>query len=144
MPPEPGNGPPAKLNVVVFSGDFERVHYAFAMAAAVASVNRPVTLFFTMGALKTLLKPTADGAPGWTALEGAAERDADFAGRGVAAFEELVAACATLGVKLMVCEMGLRAMGLMPEDLRDDLDYTPGGTVSFLNDARADGALLFV
>ena len=144
MPPEPSDRSSGKVNVMVFSGDFERIHYAFSIAASAAAVNRPATLFFTMGALKALLKPSAEGIPGWTALAGASERDADFAACGVATFEELLAACASFHVKLMVCEMGLRATGLEIEDLRTDLEYTPGGIVSFLNDVGADGAVLFV
>ena len=134
---------PDKLSIVVFSGDFERVHYAFSMAAASAAVDRPATLFFTMEAIRALAKPTADGAPGWTAMPGAA-RDAEFAERGVATLETLIEACAALDVTFLVCEMGLRAAGLAMADLRDDLDYAEGGIVTFLNDTSASGASFFV
>ena len=67
---------PDKLSIVVFSGDFERVHYALATAAAAAAVDRPTTLFFTMEAIHALARRRGDGTPGWTALEGAATRDA--------------------------------------------------------------------
>ena len=134
---------PDKLSIVVFSGDFERVHYAFSMAAASTAVDRPATLFFTMEAIRALAKPTADGAPGWTAMPGAA-RDAEFAARGVATMETLIESCAALGVTFLVCEMGLRAAGLATADLRDDLDYAEGGIVTFLNDASASGASFFI
>ncbi len=134
---------PDKLSIVVFSGDFERVHYAFSMAAASAAVDRPATLFFTMEAIRALAKPTADGTPGWTAIPGAA-RDAEFAARGVATMETLIESCAALGVTFLVCEMGLRAAGLAMVDLRDDLDYAEGGIVTFLNDASASGASFFI
>ncbi len=134
---------PDKLSIVVFSGDFERVHYAFSMAAASAAVDRPATLFFTMEAIRALAKSTADGAPGWTAIPGAA-RDAEFAARGVATMETLIESCAALGVTFLVCEMGLRAAGLAMVDLRDDLDYAEGGIVTFLNDASASGASFFI
>ena len=136
--------PPDKLSVVVFSGDFERVHYALSMAAAAAAVNRPATLFFTMEAIRAMGRPRGDGQPGWTQLPGANERDAEFAERGVVGFEELVEACRALGVRTMVCEMGLRAVGLTADDLRDDVQFAEGGIVTFLNDASADGAVLFV
>ncbi len=136
--------PPEKLSIVVFSGDFGRVHYALATAAAAAAVDRPVTLFFTMDAITALTGPAADGQPGWTTLPGAAGRDAAFAAAGIATFEELWSACGALDVTLMICEMGLRAVGLTAADLRPDLAFTEGGIVSFLNDARADGAMLFV
>ncbi len=136
--------PPDQLSIVVFSGDFERVHYALAMAAAAASVDRPTTLFFTMEAIRALAPRRDDGSFGWTALAGAAERDAEFAGRGVGGFEELLDACIGLDVRIMVCDMGLRAMGLTNESLRQDLHYHSGGIVTFLNDASADGAMLFI
>ena len=41
----------SRLAIIVFSGDYDRVHYALAMASAAAAVSRPATLFFTMGAL---------------------------------------------------------------------------------------------
>ncbi len=136
--------PPDKLSVVVFSGEFERVHYALSMAAAAAAVDRPTTLFFTMGAIHALAGARPDGAPGWTALPGAAARDAKFGQSGVATFEELIAACAAFGVRMMVCEMGLRAVGLKADALRGDLAFEHGGVVTFLNDASAHGAVLFV
>ncbi len=137
------SGAPDKLSIVVFSGDFERVHYAFSMAAASAAVDRPATLFFTMEAIRALAKPTADGAPGWAAIPGAA-RDAEFAERGFATMEALIEACAALDVTFLICEMGLRAAGLAMADLRDDLDYAEGGIVTFLNDTSASGASFFI
>ena len=141
MPPEPGGGPPTKLSVVVFSGDYGRVHYALAMAASAAAINRPVTLFFTMEGLRALLPRAEDGTPGWAALEGAG-RDADFARNSLATFEELLGACAGFGVTIMVCEMGLKAEGLEAGDLRQDIKVASGGIVTFLNDASRTGALL--
>lgn len=135
---------PDKLSIVVFSGDFERVHYALAMAAGAASVDRPTTLFFTMEGIRALAPRRADGSHGWTALEGAVERDAEFVARGVAGFEELFDACVALEVRIMVCDMGLRAIGLTHDNLRQDFQYHSGGIVTFLNDASADGAMLFI
>ena len=141
--------PPEKLSLIVSSGDFERVHYALAMASAVVAIDRPATLFFTMGAIRALLKPAADGAPGWADMpagEGrrAAEADAAYGECGVGRFEELLAACIQLGARFMVCEMGLRAVGLRPADLRQDIALTEGGMVSFLNDASRHGAVIYI
>ena len=44
----------------------------------------------------------------------------------------------------MVCEMGLRALGVDLEALRGDLPIAVAGLVSFFADAEADGAMLFV
>ena len=124
---------PDKLSIVVFSGDF-----------GPASADRPATLFFTMESIRALTPRHADGSHGWTALKGAVERDAEFHERGVAGFEELFDACVALGVRIMVCDMGLRAIGLTQESLRQDFKYHSGGIVTFLNDASADGAMLFI
>ena len=135
---------PDKFSIVVFSGGFERVHYALAMAAAAAAIDRPTTLFFTMDACHALAKPVADGTPGWSSLPGATEQNDGFAARGVATFEELFEACVELGVTIMVCEMGLRAKDLTTNDLRHDFEHIQGGIVTFLNDASSDGAMLFI
>lgn len=133
-----------RLSLIVFSGDFSRVHYALVMASAAAATNVPVTVFFTMKAAHALL---AD--EGWHGLGGedgrsAAETDNGYVASGVAGFGELMAACAELGVRFMVCEMGLRALGLEGAELRGDLDITPGGVVSFLADAGDRGRIVFI
>ncbi len=139
-----------KLSIVVFSGDFDRVHYALARASAAAATNRPATLFFTMAALRALLKDKPDGTPGWHALAPAGggtspgEREREFESQGVATFAELLGACRELGVKFMVCEMGLRAEGLVAGQLRDDIQYEQGGIVSFLADASPTGHTVFI
>ena len=149
MPPDADPPRPQKLSVIVYSGDFDKVHYALAMASAAVAVNMPATLFFTMQAIRALGPAQADGAPGWHALhtgtgEPAAQADAKYRTRGVGTFDELLDACRELGAAFMVCEMGLRAIGMAIEDLRDDIPYRQGGLVTFLNDARAEGAVVFV
>lgn len=139
------HGSPDKLSIVVFSGAFDRVHYALVMASAAVATNTPVTVFFTMGATRALER---DG--GWTRLpvsegrQSAAEMDSGFRDRNVATFEELLEACVALGVTFMVCEMGLRALGMTADALRDDVPIAQGGVVTFLADASRDGAMVFV
>lgn len=145
MPPETTR--PAKLSVIVYSGAFDKVHYALATASAAIATNTPVTLFFTMNAVHCLT--TTDGLPGWhnvLAEDGRTGREVDdeFAARGVGTFEELLGACVELGATFMVCEMGLRAKDVAPDTLRGDVPFAEGGLVTFLNDARADGAMLFI
>ncbi|MFD2234478.1 DsrE family protein [Phaeospirillum tilakii] len=133
-----------KLGLLVESGLYDRVHYGLAIAAAALAVNRPVTLMFSMAAVRAL-----EAADGWTRLAvlpgqpSPAEADAALCARGVAGFEELLAACAALGARLMVCEMGLRALGLTEADLRRDVTLAPGGLVTFLAETEG-GALLLV
>jgi peroxiredoxin family protein len=151
MPAEAAAGKPApdKLSLVIFSGAFDRVHYALSMAAAALAINTPATLFFTMGAIRALL-PVEGGKGGWRDLlpteDGiaAGKADAQLIARKLAGFEEMLAACVSLGATVMVCEMGMRAMGLEGAVLRGDVPVKAGGLVTFLTDASRDGALVFV
>ena len=149
-----GTSSPDKLSIVVYAGFYDKVHYALVMASSAAAIDRPVTLFFTMGACRALKKPGPDGESAWRSMplsEGESrgcanggEQDDAYAKTNVATFEELVEACAAFDVKMMVCEMGLRAVGIEVRELRRDLEFAEGGVVSFLNDASAHGAVLFV
>ena len=139
-----------KLSIIVYSGYFDEVHYALVMASAAAAVSRQVTLFFTMDACIALEKTKPGEVSSWTRMpvsqgsSTAAKRDAEYGARGIATFDELIKACSTLGVKFMVCEMGLRARGLEELFLRDDVAIEEGGVITFLNDASKDGAVIFV
>ncbi|HCW68635.1 MULTISPECIES: DsrE family protein [Thalassospira] len=136
---------PKKLSLVVFSGSFEKVHYALVMASSALATGREVTLFFTMEASRALLAPS-----GWrhlrTDAQGATATSIDlsYATRGIGTFEELLSACASLDGKFMVCEMGLRALGLEDQATRDELSIETGGVVTFLNDAKQNGEMLFI
>lgn len=136
----------SSLAIAVHAGAFDRVHYALVMASAAAASDRRATLFFTGAAVAALTRGTG-GAPGWHALdappEGAAARDAAWRNKRVAGFEELLAACRELGVRLIVCEMALRVAGLEASALRDDLAPEIAGVVTFLH-AADGGATVFV
>ena len=146
----PPDGGLTGLSLVVFSASYDRVHYALATAAAALAINTPVTLFFTMGAIRALLTPDADGRPGWQSLpadagsDDGAARDETFKANGIGGYEELLNACTALGATVMVCEMGLRAEGLRPADLRSDLKIVKGGLITFLQDAAPGGAMLMI
>jgi len=135
---------PSKLSIVVFSGDFDKVHYALVMASAAVASNTPVTLFFTMWAGRALERDQ-----GWRRMKcsdgnSAESMDAGFKAQNVADFETLLEACVALDVSFMVCEMGLKALGMDPDGLRSDVPVAKGGVVTFLADASKDGAMLFV
>jgi peroxiredoxin family protein len=133
------------LSLVVFAGGFDRVHYALVMASAAAATNRKTMLFFTGRAVLAL-----KAGDGWRELDPAddgsspEERNVHFGRSGLAEFEELLEACVALGVTVMVCEMALKAIGLEASALRSDVPVVSGGVVTFLNDAPADGRMLFV
>ena len=47
-------------------------------------------------------------------------------------------------MRFLVCELGLRAVGLALDDLRDDLRIREAGAVTFLNDSGPDAQMVFV
>ena len=135
------------LSIAVHAGEFDRVHYALVMASAAAATDRRVTLFFTGHAVAAVVGAGKGLTAGWHALEARPEdavtRDAALRTRGVAGFEELLTACHELGVRLIACEMALRAAGIDAAALRGDLKLEVAGVVTFLN-AAAGGAIVFV
>lgn len=137
---------PEQLSLIVMSGEFARVHYALVLASAAAAIDKPATLFFTDEALRALCTIAHDERPGWRALRAGArtagKADAELRARGVAGFEELLLACAELDVRIIACEMGLRALGLQPSDLRGDLAIEVAGVVTLLSNASSRGAML--
>ena len=128
------------LSVIAFSGDYERVHYALVLASAAAAIGGPATLFFTGEAIRALtagdgwrLLPAAGGASG-------GEMDERYQRRGVAGFTELLEACVTMDVRFIVCEMGLRILGLTHTNLRDDVPMEVAGVVTLLAGAEEASA----
>lgn len=139
------------LSLILFSGGYDRVHYALVLASAAAAINRPATLFFTGRAVRALLAESDSATPGWHALDSAedgtsaADRDTCLQTRGVAGFEELLMACRDLGVAFMVCEMAVRALGLPTAPVwRSDLPVQVAGAVTFLYEIPAGGSPLFL
>lgn len=133
------------LALIVQAGGYDRVHYALVLASAAAATGRPVTLFFTGRALPALL----DGK-GWRRLDFSDDgtspeaRDATLAHRGVATMEELLTACAELGVRFLACEMGWRALGLRDVTIRPDLSVETAGVVTLLGAVPPDHHLVYV
>ena len=118
MPPDS-----SPLPIVVHAPGFERVHYALVLASGGAAIGRKPILFFTGPALLALVD--------WQRLDGS-DQDRQFRAQGVAGFEELLAACAALGVRIIACEMGLKARGLATAELRTDIEIEIAGVVTLL------------
>ncbi len=133
------------LVLVIQSGGYDRVHYALVTAAAAVATGRPVTLFFTGRALPALL-----AREGWKRLDFSDDgtspeaRDHTLAHRGVGTFDELLTACAELGVSFLACEMGWRALGIREPVLRPDLNVETTGMVTLLGQVRPGDQMLFV
>lgn len=134
-----------RLSALLLSGSFERAHYALSIASSAAALDRPATVFLTLAGIRALLAPDAQGRPGWAMLPVSADLagpdaadgaalDARNQARGVAGFEELLQACVALGVEFMVCEMGLRALDLQAQVLRQDVPIRAGGLATLLGE----------
>ena len=116
------------VSVIVRAGDYESVHYALALAAAALAVNKPAVLFFTMAGIRALMGPPP-ALEGWP-------RDALNKERGVGDFETLLEACVELGARFIVCEMGLRSLGIDRAGLRADVPFTIAGIVTLLEETK--------
>ena len=116
------------LSIIVRSGKYEDAHYALAMASAAVAVNKPAVLFFTMAGIRALMGPPPDVAD-WA-------RDAQNRERGVGDFETLLNACVELGARFIVCEMGLRSLGIDRAGLRADVPFTIAGIVTLLEETK--------
>ncbi|HYE50561.1 MAG TPA: hypothetical protein VEB20_13290 [Azospirillaceae bacterium] len=133
------------LSIVVQSGGYDRVHYALVMASAAAAIGRPALLFFTGRALPALLEGN-----GWHRLDAAddgsapLDRDTELAALNVATLPELMDACAALGVRVIACEMGWRALGMADPALRPDLKVETAGIVTLLGATPPGAHLVYV
>ena len=63
-------------------------------------------------------------------------RDAQNRARGVGDFETLLNACVELGARFIVCEMGLRSLGIDRASLRPDVPFTVAGIVTLLEETK--------
>ena len=121
------------LSIILRSDKYEDAHYALAMASAALAVNQTAVLFFTMGGLRALMTPPA--LQDWG-------RDALNRQRGVGDFETLLQACIELGVRFIVCEMGLRSLSIDRSTLRSDVPFIVAGIVTLLEETRPGMHLL--
>ena len=126
MPSEP-------LGLLLLSGDHERAHYAFVLAAGAAALGRTVVLFATNAGCHAL-------AQDWSGLRDAG-RDDLARSRGVAGLDELRAAASDLGVRMIACEAGLRMAGLDPAALLPEA--TVAGVATFLAEVGAGQIVSF-
>ena len=126
-------GSPEKLSLIVQSGHFERVHYALVIASAALATGKPVTLFFTMEGTRALTTGFAD-----------IRQETTLTQKNLATFEELITACAEMGAKFMVCDMGLKSLEVERDQLRPDIEIAEGSAVSFLADASSVGSILYI
>ncbi|MCA9078754.1 MAG: DsrE/DsrF/DrsH-like family protein [Planctomycetaceae bacterium] len=133
---------PDALNLLVFSGERDRLLAAFVMATGAAACGQDVSMFFTFWGTPALRDPKKSPGPksivekafGWMLPRGAActkLSQMDFGGLGrammgremrqknIADLDELISTAAELGVTIRVCDMSMKLMGIQPEELID-------------------------
>lgn len=126
MPPEP-----APFGILLLSGNYERAHYAFMLAAGAAAIGRPVVLFATNRGVHALCRD-------WSGLAGSSA-DAAVQATGVAGFDELRMAVRELGAATMACDAGLRIAAVAPGLLLEGVEVA--GIPAFLS-AVASGQIV--
>lgn len=125
--------PPCDLALLIVEARYERVHAAYMLAATAAAMGQTV-LLFGMGA------GVCAFCRDWTGLEpgeGAQMR----ARAGVAGLEVLREAVVDMGCTLMVCDSGVKTLGLAPQDLLAEVETA--GLPSFFDRAGSARQLVF-
>ena len=155
------------LNLLVFSGERDKLLAAFVMATGAAASGLQVRMFFTFWATAALRKSKAqfgkksfvERAFGWMLPGGVKQTklsNMDMAGagrqlmalemkkKGVADLPQLIDVAAELDVQIQVCEMSMQLMGIKPEELIDypSLDYC--GVATFVDQASSANTTLFI
>ncbi len=113
------------LAILLMSGTHERAHFAFMMAAAAASLGRPVVMFATNHGCRALRDD-------WSEIDDVG-RDAVIRRRGVAGLGELRNSARELGVRLIVCEAGMQTQGIETSSLMQGAEVA--GIATFLEAA---------
>ena len=136
-----------KFTIIIFSGNYDKIHYALCTASAALAINIPTTLFFTMNAIKALV--TENSVLGWHQLSTddgiiPKDRDSKLINSGLAGFEELLSACEELECRFMICEMGMKVLNISKQNLRKDINYREGGLVTILSEQSGSSSIIFI
>jgi len=92
------------FGVLLLSGAHDRALTAFSLAAGAAALGRDVVIFASNQGCRAM-------AEDWSGLENVG-RDAVIRGRGLTGFGDMREAAREIGVRMLVCETGLRAEAL--------------------------------
>lgn len=154
-----------KLNIVVFSGDLDKVLAAFILATTSAAMGMEVTMFFTFWGLNVLRKKKLTS--GKNILQklmnfmnkGGADRlplsKFNMLGMGpmmmkvmmkqskVPSIEEFIAMAKDLEIKLVACTTTFSFMGFVKEDFVEGIDDY-AGAATFLQLARESKVSYFI
>lgn len=157
---------PNGINFLVFDGSRDRLLAAFVMATGAAACGMEVKMFFTFWATAALRKGKQIGkksfvewAFGWMlpgSFQATKLSQMDMRGMGrmlmeremkkknISDLNSLVETAANLGVKISVCEMSMRLMGIRREELIDFPGLAYCGVASFVDDAAGANTTMFI
>ena len=156
---------PQGKNIIVFSGDLDKLLASFIIANGAAAMGRPVSMFFTFWGLNALRKPEKqkvkkpliDAMFGFMMPRGSTKltlSNMNMGGMGtmmmkkvmhdknVESLENLMAQAIKNGVKLVACTMSMDIMGITKEELIDGIEYA--GVATMLGDAEESNMSLFI
>lgn len=158
---------PEGMSMVVFSGELDKALAAFIIANGAATMDLPVTMFFTFWGLNILrrtgpvatkeTKTTMEKMFGWMMPKGATKlklSQMNMAGLGTRMIKKemakknvidlphLIKTAQDQGVRLVACTMTMDLMGVKKEELLPGIDY--GGVASFVHSADESHATLFI
>ena len=119
------------LGILLISGTHERAQYAFSLAAGAAALGRPVVMFATNAGVRAFCTD-------WSNVEDVG-RDAVIRFRGVAGLGEMRESAREVGVRMIVCEAGLKAEAIERATLWEAVEI--GGMATFL-EATSTGQLI--
>jgi peroxiredoxin family protein len=156
-----------RLNLLVFSGELDRLLAAFVLATGAAACGMKVTMFFSFWATAALKKagPQASNKSlvermfGWMLPGGYGRRKLshldmlgagrwmmcrEMARKNIASLPELISVAEELGVEISICDMSMSLMGIRDEELIDYRNRSRCGAARFLELASESRTTLFI
>ena len=158
---------PNQINLLVFSGERDKLLAAFNMATGAAACGYETTMFFTFWATPALRNPDATGGKktliekmfGWmlpSSISSTPLSHMDFAGvgrkmmtnqmkkKGIADLQDLLDLAGELGVRVLVCDVSMKLMGITTDELIEypNLEYC--GVATFLELSSRANTTIFV
>jgi len=156
-----------QLSIAVVSGDMDRIMAAMIISLAAAAMDTEVKLFFSFWALAALRdnKKKAQGKnfmskmfgmmlpKGKNKLKlskmhmagmGPAIIKSLMKKQGVLSLDEMFEQAGELGIEIIICEMSMNLMGFKKEEMIDYPHLSYAGAATFVSDAGASSAQLFI
>lgn len=158
---------PNRMNLVIFDNSLDRLLASFVIATSSAACGIDVSMFFTFWGTAALKrdarqvggKSLVERAFGWMLPRGYRHSKLsrmDMCGLGralmaremrrkqIADLDTLIASAAELGIRISVCDMSMRLMGIRREELIEYPHLTYCGATTFADAATQSNTTLFI